>query len=295
MWGIHFVKPHDKGKDFWKSGRPHMKLSPKEYLAHYKVRHKYANVNGRQTHWVEYGKGMPLVGLHGLGGAWTDYWSLLPAIKRRRAYLLDLPGCGKTESLPKNSIKATADWLESWLTMLRLKDITIEAICTSAPIALEYSKRNPDNVKALILHMPVLNGNWVDRKIRMLYIVLTKLPSPIHHWMHKSSWFINHIILRDEEHAIPESAILDAENKKSADIRVFTAYFPDVLIKDYLEVYRNFKEKTLVLAMQQDSMLPAEKLKMNSSGKKLIIFKNAHSWNKDVIRRQNREIEKFLA
>jgi len=270
-----------------------MELRPSSFLAKYKVIHKYNKFDGIETHWVEFGKGKPLVCLHGLGGAWTDYWSLLPAIKNRKCFILDLPGCAKTQKSSDYSIEFHGKWLVSFAKSQKINKFSIEAICSSAPIAVDYASKNPGQINSLILHMPIINGEWVDSKTKIQSKITSFLPNSVLKTLMSYSWFNDIFVNTNENESILESARLDQQNKKNSDVKGLARYSNEILSSNYVEKLKAFKGRLLIIALEGDHVAPAKKLKENFPTQTKV-FKNAHSWNKDVILKQNKEVKIFL-
>ncbi|MEK6967704.1 MAG: alpha/beta hydrolase [Nanoarchaeota archaeon] len=272
-----------------------MKISPKVFLSRYKVIHKFAVINGIRTHWVEFGRGKPLVGLHGIGGAWTDYWSLLPVLKNRKCYFFDMPGCGKTDKIDNYKIENLSAWLKACIGHLSLMKFTVEAICSSAPIAIDYASKYPEKVDSLILHMPVINGAWVDPMSKFQAFLGRALPNFLIKFLFNQSWFSKLIVNTDEKETIVESALLDQENKRKADFKGMSELISEVIRSDSTKKLKNFRGKLVVIALQGDKLSPVEKLIEVCPKESVKVFDNAHSWNEEVIIKQNKEIKNFLS
>jgi 4,5:9,10-diseco-3-hydroxy-5,9,17-trioxoandrosta-1(10),2-diene-4-oate hydrolase len=111
---------------------------------------------GLHLHCVEAGQGDPLVMVHGLGGSWDNWLPVLaPLSGRHRCLVPDLPGFGR-------SIKPEAPYSVGWFAEV-LRDLLRGAGALPAVLAgnslgghicLEFARRWPADVRALILSAP---------------------------------------------------------------------------------------------------------------------------------------------
>ncbi|MGH7270013.1 MAG: alpha/beta fold hydrolase [Polyangiaceae bacterium] len=89
--------------------------------------HRVVSVLGVDLHWVEFGKGPPLVLLHGLcDSSWT-WLSVAPALARsRRVLMLDLPGHGLSARPDASySLEWHARMVGGWLGALGLERVDV--------------------------------------------------------------------------------------------------------------------------------------------------------------------------
>ena len=107
------------------------------------------------------------------------------------------------------------------------------------------------------------------------------------------SWFNDIFVNTNENESILESARLDQQNKKNSDVKGLARYSNEILSSNYVEKLKAFKGRLLIIALEGDHVAPAKKLKENFPTQTKV-FKNAHSWNKDVILKQNKEVKIFL-
>jgi len=94
-------------------------------------------------HYIRRGTGRPLLLVHGIGGSWRSWNTILDALAAERDVIaIDLPGHGDSPSLPgENSIGTFADALTSFLT--RHDWLGIDAVGSSmgARLVLELARR----------------------------------------------------------------------------------------------------------------------------------------------------------
>ena len=116
------------------------------------------------VHYELYGKGDPVLLIHGLGCSGDD-WALQIAALKSVAHLIvpDLPGCGATPP-PRSgySIRGAATLLWALLDDLRVTRPNIVGFSMGGAIALEMALQRPARVAhlALINSLGSYHGNW---------------------------------------------------------------------------------------------------------------------------------------
>ncbi|MEI4274025.1 alpha/beta fold hydrolase [Klenkia sp. LSe6-5] len=117
------------------------------------------------------GSGPPLVLVHGLGGSWRSWETVLPALAAEREVLaVDLPGfAGDTPPLPDPSLAGLTDTLESWLREQGLTDAPLVGSSMGARMVLELTRRGVGR------HVVALDpgGFWSDREATAFRISLS--------------------------------------------------------------------------------------------------------------------------
>jgi pimeloyl-ACP methyl ester carboxylesterase len=114
---------------------------------------RFADVRGATVRYFVAGAGEPLLLLHGLGGAASNWVELAPALARRRRVLVpDLPGHGGSSPLPAApNLSGFADrvgWVAEREGMLPAPVVGHSA---GALVALRLALRRPATVTALVL------------------------------------------------------------------------------------------------------------------------------------------------
>jgi len=89
------------------------------------------------------GSGPPLVLLHGLGGSWRSWETVLPALAAERSVVaLDLPGfAGEAAPLPDPTFASLTDAVEGWLHDQHLEDAPLVGSSLGARMVLELTRR----------------------------------------------------------------------------------------------------------------------------------------------------------
>ncbi|QDA62198.1 alpha/beta fold hydrolase [Hymenobacter jejuensis] len=94
-------------------------------------------------HFIRRGTGKPLLLVHGIGGSWRSWNTLIDALAaEREVVVVDLPGHGKTPKLVgENSIGTFADALTSFLGQHNLLGIDAVGSSMGARLVLELARR----------------------------------------------------------------------------------------------------------------------------------------------------------
>lgn len=94
-------------------------------------------------HCVRMGTGQPLLMLHGLGGSWRSWSTIVPSLREQRdLVLVDLPGFGETPPLsPETSILTLADAVTRFLGEHGLYGVDVVGSSMGARLAMELARR----------------------------------------------------------------------------------------------------------------------------------------------------------
>ncbi len=94
-------------------------------------------------HCVRMGSGQPLLMLHGLGGSWRSWSTIIDALRPQRdLVLVDLPGFGETPPLPREtSILTLADAVTTFLGEHGLYGVDVVGSSMGGRLALELARR----------------------------------------------------------------------------------------------------------------------------------------------------------
>ncbi|SFR66463.1 Pimeloyl-ACP methyl ester carboxylesterase [Marinobacter daqiaonensis] len=92
---------------------------------------------------IRQGAGPPLLLVHGLGGSWRSWTTILPALSEAREVVaLDLPGHGKTPAVADSgTFRGLADSVDAFITEQGLDGIDIVGSSLGARIVLEMARR----------------------------------------------------------------------------------------------------------------------------------------------------------
>ncbi len=108
---------------------------------------------GRWLHYLERGRGEPLLLIHGLGSTGADWAFQVPALERRfRVIVPDLPGCGHS-ARPRGGCSIANFAASLWALSDHLGEsrINIVGFSMGGAVALEMALQRPDAVGRLAL------------------------------------------------------------------------------------------------------------------------------------------------
>jgi pimeloyl-ACP methyl ester carboxylesterase len=110
-------------------------------------------VRGVRLRYFDGGDGPPLLLVHGLGGAASNWVELLPALVRRHRVLVpDLPGHGGSSPLPAApTLSPFADVLATLIAHEGIAPATVVGHSLGGLVALRLALRHPEAVAGLVL------------------------------------------------------------------------------------------------------------------------------------------------
>ncbi len=100
--------------------------------------------------YIEEGQGAPLVLLHGLFGALSNWVDVVGHFSRRYRVIIPLMPIYTLPVLNTN-VKALAEFVHDFLVHKRLKDVILIGNSLGGHVTLVYVKRHPELVKAMVL------------------------------------------------------------------------------------------------------------------------------------------------
>lgn len=126
----------------------------KSSSAKFPYRSKFVKVLSSKIHYVESGKGDPIVFLHGMPTSSYLWRNIIPGLKMQaRCIAPDLIGMGKSSkpNIPYR-IFDHIKYMEKFIDTLKLKNITLVMHGFGSIIGLDYAMRHPDKVKAIAFY-----------------------------------------------------------------------------------------------------------------------------------------------
>jgi haloalkane dehalogenase len=126
----------------------------KEISAEFPFESKFIELGADTIHYVESGKGDPVLLLHGLPANAYLWRNIIPNIdSNKKVIALDFLGFGKS-SFPKNrnvSIKVQYKMLTDFIEAKQLKNVTLFIQDIGSLVGMLYATREPQNVKGIAL------------------------------------------------------------------------------------------------------------------------------------------------
>lgn len=114
---------------------------------------KYLTIQKTKIYYEEYGKGTPLLLIHGGFGSIADYENVIPRLSEKyRVIATDAPGLGRSE-YPKSklSYKLLAEYQSEIIDQLKLDSLYVMGWSDGAVTGLILTKNRADKVKKLII------------------------------------------------------------------------------------------------------------------------------------------------
>lgn len=126
-------------------------------------------IDGGIVHYEAFGRGWPILFLHGWLGSWRYWMSSMESVSDRyRTYALDLWGFGDSDkSDTRCNLSDYVSLVDSFVENMGIGQVPIVGHSLGAMIALEYAARYPDRInKIMAISLPVgaesINRNLVD-------------------------------------------------------------------------------------------------------------------------------------
>jgi len=140
-------------------------MTDKPISAEFPFESRHVEVDGSRVHYVEEGRGDPVLFLHG-NPTWSYLWrNVIPyAAQVGRAIALDLIGMGKSDK-PKIGYRFFdhVRYVEGFIERLRLRNITFVIHDWGSALGFHYASRREKNTKGLAFMEAILRPlNWSD-------------------------------------------------------------------------------------------------------------------------------------
>ena len=124
-------------------------------------------VDGGIVHYEVFGRGKPVLFLHGWLGSWRYWVPTMEAISDKyRAYALDLWGFGDSDkSRPRYRVPDYVALVDGFVSHLGISQAPLIGHALGAGVALEYALGYPDRVKKLMLVSLPLTPESITRRL----------------------------------------------------------------------------------------------------------------------------------
>jgi pimeloyl-ACP methyl ester carboxylesterase len=127
----------------------------------------YADVNGLKMYYEVYGKGKPIILLHGSFMNIPVNWShIIPLLaKDRKVIVTEMQGHGRTRDIPRElSYEGMADDVSGLLKHLKIDSTDVLGYSMGGGVAFQVAVRHPEQVRRLVVLSGTYahNGWWPD-------------------------------------------------------------------------------------------------------------------------------------
>jgi pimeloyl-ACP methyl ester carboxylesterase len=114
---------------------------------------KFITINETKIYYEEYGKGLPLLMLHGGLGDISDFEKVIPNLSKKfRVIIPDAPGLGRSEYADSLlSYQLLADYTSKFIDELKIDSLYLIGWSDGANTALILAKNKSEKVKKLII------------------------------------------------------------------------------------------------------------------------------------------------
>jgi len=114
---------------------------------------KYLTIRGTKVYYEEYGRGTPLLLLHGGLGNMADFKKCIPELSTKfRVILTDAPGLGRSEFPDKTlSYQLMAEYYSMLIDQLKLDSVYVMGWSDGGNAGLLLANYRPDKVKKLLI------------------------------------------------------------------------------------------------------------------------------------------------
>jgi pimeloyl-ACP methyl ester carboxylesterase len=118
-------------------------------------------------HYESWGRGSPLILLHGWLGSWRYWMSTMEELsEQHRTYALDLWGFGDSDkSTDRHSVEKYVNLLGDFMDELGVAPAALVGHSLGATIAVKFAIANPDRVTRLMLVSLAVMGNAINRRL----------------------------------------------------------------------------------------------------------------------------------
>lgn len=112
---------------------------------------RYLTVSNTKIYFEEYGKGSPLLLLHGGFGSIQDFQKVIPTLSKHfKVIAVDSPGHGRSEQADTLSFELMTDYFSDIIDQLKLDTVNIIGFSDGGITALLLAAKRPDKIKKII-------------------------------------------------------------------------------------------------------------------------------------------------
>jgi pimeloyl-ACP methyl ester carboxylesterase len=118
---------------------------------------KYIETNGpvKRIHYIEAGKGEPLILIHGGGGNNSHWYNLIKPLQEKfRLFVIDRPGCGLTEAFNYRGvdmIKHPVEFIKSFMDAIGINKTSFLSNSMGGYFTVRFALEFPERINKIIL------------------------------------------------------------------------------------------------------------------------------------------------
>lgn len=139
---------------------------------------KTITVEGKNLFYVEKGKGLPVLLVHGNTGS-HRWWNDVMDLPGHRVVALDLPNFGSSEGIDVADIDVYADYVVGFISALKLESPIIVGHSLGGAVVMSLAARNPGLARAIVLIDSASPEGLVTPESSYPYIEMFKTNRPM--------------------------------------------------------------------------------------------------------------------
>lgn len=226
------------------------------------VRLKTVNM---RLHYREFGNqnNPTILFLHGLRGSSKTAARFAKHLKGYRVILLDLPGYGKSDSLPlEHTLHNLASAVSEFIEIIELKNVTLIGHSFGGTLSYVIGATFPKNISQLVLITPALTpGGIFLRVARLYYNIYLRLPLRMQQFLltnYQIIWIASDLMLTTGDKKIKQRYLKDAhDNSRTIDPRTISEIARDINRLNLEDLAPKITVPTFILGAELDTLTPA--------------------------------------
>lgn len=194
---------------------------------------RFLSISGYRIHYVEEGRGEPVLFIHGNPTSSYLWRNILPRVARetgRRGIALDLLGFGKSDKPDEvnYSLRLHYDIVEAFIEKIGLTNVILVLHDWGGPLGVRYAVEHPENVRGVVL-METFLWDMAWRDFGKFKPVFKLFRSPLGYFMNQVMNFFVNVVL--------PGGVARKENMTKEIMRRYREPFPTVGSRRAIRVF----------------------------------------------------------